>query len=100
MGEVAQNAGKSDELIYAAKVACELIPMPSMASLYIFLSKHKDVIKPLYYGAGRKKQRMLRESDILKIRSMLYTTEPITNRGRKKKPLNIIDAVIQRCQQA
>lgn len=100
MGEVQGNSIKTEESIYALKVACEAIPMPSMASLYQFLSKHKLQFPPLYYGNGRRAKRMLRHSEILKIRSMLYTTREVyAGRGRPKGSINIINNIIQRCQQ-
>jgi len=65
------------EPLYSLKVACELIPMPTIASLYQFLSQHRDEFPGIYRRHGGPsiarcgyETRLISESDILKIRDM------------------------------
>jgi hypothetical protein len=92
------------EQLVTLEVACELIPMPSLNHLYSFLYKHKAEFPGLYkttsngQGPGSVwEQRFLSESEILKIRKMLFhgiETTRLANAGRprtrvaKKNPLD------------
>jgi hypothetical protein len=97
MGEAPQPLDAL-EPIYTLAVACELIPMPSMPALYQWLHNHKEEFKPRYrQGGGRHRpQRMLLESEILKIRAMtIKEGSPFVGSGRKKKA-SILDVIIAR----
>jgi len=62
------------EPIYSLRVAAELIPMSSTNALYQFLCKHKSQFTARY-RIGRPPERILSESEILKIRSMVISTD-------------------------
>lgn len=80
------------EPLYSLKVAVELIPMASMNALYQFLGRHKAEFPPLYYGNGCRMKRMLRRSELVRIRELAYTTKP---HPRSRGP-NLIEAIIAR----
>lgn len=58
------------ERLYTLPVAAELIPMPTVRALEVFLSRHKSEFTPRYRKTRWYEQRLLTESDILKIREM------------------------------
>ena len=83
---------------YSLRVAAELIPMPSVAALYLFLGRNKDEFPPRYKVVGGPRAtrgghqvRILFESEILKIREMVYVTTPRST-GRPKSIINSIIA--------
>lgn len=69
---------KSIERLVSLQVACELVPFPTMAALYMFLYKHPE-IKRVYRRSGGPKmhrrgfeQAFLTETQILQIREMTF----------------------------
>jgi hypothetical protein len=58
------------EQLYTLQVACELIPMPSIGSLYTFLYNNKEQFTARYRNTRWYSSRLLSESEILKIREM------------------------------
>lgn len=102
MGTLAQIIDGSEQ-VFGLEHACEKIPMPSMPSLYQFLSKHKQEFPPHYQG---RKLRVLTETEIIKIRSILFTDEPVYARqgrpkgARDKKPRSFLETIIRRASNA
>jgi len=62
------------EPIYSLRVAAELIPMQSVSALYQFLHKNKSQFTARY-RVGKPPERVLSENEILKIRSMVISTD-------------------------
>lgn len=63
--------GKSIEPLYTLKVAAELVPMPSIPALDQFLNRNKPEFPARYRRTRWYEERLLTESEILKIRAML-----------------------------
>lgn len=82
------------EPLYSLEVAAELIPMTSIQTLYVFLGKHKDKFPARYRNGGAvpvngrmmaRQQRLLSESEIIRIREMVIfgrDKSNYANRGR------------------
>ena len=88
------------EPLYSLAVACELIPMPTMASLYIFLSKHPNEFPGRYRRHGGPhiarrgfETRLLTESEILKIREMTILNKNPRSTGRH---VGVIGSIMRR----
>lgn len=67
------------EQLVTLKVAAELIPMSSVSALYQFLGKHKNEFPARYKNRGGPDmplggvdERFLSESEILRIRDMIF----------------------------
>jgi|SRR6266850_1493691 len=101
----------ADTVPIPLNVAVQLIPMPSMAALYIFLSKHKEMFPGKYSrsggpGVARRgfEQRFLSKSEILKIREMRFHTKDesrFMHAGRPfGRPKGVIGSIIRRCEEA
>lgn len=108
MGPVQSTAALPTTLeqLFPLSVAVELIPMPSISALYQFLMKHRSEFPTRYRTTQGKfggiEQRLLTESEIMKIREMtIHGMEEsryrFATRGRKPGR-GLIDAIIARAQ--
>ena len=70
----AQRSALPLEPLYTLAVACELIPMPSVRALSMFLWKRKEQFEGRYRRyVGSRSQRLLSLSEIKRIRDMTVT---------------------------
>src|SRR2546421_1165902 len=92
--------------LHSLAVACELIPMPSMAALYQFLGKHKLELPTHRFSYRRtasgthcRDQRFLTDEEILKIREMTFKATTHAHPGRPRRASNPIEAIMMRAMQ-
>ena len=70
----AQRSALPLEPLYTLAVACELIPMPSVRALSMFLWKHRSEFPGSYRTCVRgRRQRLLSLSDVQRIREITIT---------------------------
>ena len=70
----AQRSALPLEPLYTLAVACELIPMPSLRALSMFLWKHRDEFPGRYRACVKgRRQRLLSLSEAKRIREMTIT---------------------------
>jgi len=101
----------ADSVPIPLNVAVQLIPMPSMAALYGFLNRNKEMFPGIYGRSGGRstawagfEQRFLTKDEILKIREMRYHPKNESRFARAGRPVSkskgVIGSIIRRCEEA